>query len=425
MTAALLTLVMLRPARIFEYPYFMGATVFGFVLPQGLSLLRFPGDASEGAITMVMIMGCLCLAACWLGYQLPVNKVITYHVSKPVNNQRLFDVGIVFILIAYYFEHKISMMTEEETGGTMWTGRVTIYGFFASLILPGFAIALRTALKEGTLVAWLATIAGAIKPILTARENTALFILIIALCFYFERRKTPPRLVIIGVLIAATIIIPATGIYRGAVAEEGLQAVTKIDYVQNFKDFLSDESVLELRNAAMIIDATRHDGNYEWGRAYWDQIIFRFVPAQLLGAEFKDRLMFVSIEDRLSGEIHNSNYVANRGSTFTGMGDSFQQFGWFGCLFFAFMAVIFKSLWLAAQQKQAVFAQLFYIQITTSGMRALTHQTLDFLPGMIYNGIFLGLAFIYAHDPARRQSAGKSRTRRGKRAKSETAQAVE
>jgi hypothetical protein len=340
-------------------------------------------------------------------------------------------VGVVFIIVAYFFDHKINQMTEEETGGTMWTGRVTIYSFFVSLILPGFAIALRTALKEGTLMAWVATIAGAINPILTAviggrRENTALFILTIALCFYFEWKKTPPRLVIIGVLAAATIVIPATGIYRGTVAEDGIRAVTKIDYVQNFKDFLNDESILELRNAAMIIDSTRRSGNYEWGRAYWDQLIFRFVPAQFVGTEFKDRLMFVSVEERLSGEIHDSGYVASRGSTSTGMGDSFQQFGWLGCIFFALMAIVFRSLWWAAQQKQAVFAQLFYIQITTSGMRALTHQTLDFMPALVYNGVFLGLAYLYAHEPTRRKTAESSRTRRGKRAKAEkAAEAVE
>ena len=428
MVAALLTMVMLKPARIFEYPYFMAATMFGFILPQGLSLLRFPGDAPQEAIATAMLISCLCLAACWLGYQLPVNKLITHHASKPVNDRRLFDVGVIFILVAYFFEYQISLMTEEETGGTMWTGRVTIYSFFGSLILPGFAIALRTALREGTAVAWLATLVGAINPILTAviggrRENTALFVLTIALCFYFERKIIPPRLVIIGVLVAAMIVIPATGIYRGTVAEEGVRAATKIDYVQNFKDFLSDESILELRNAAMIIDATRRSGDYEWGRAYWDQLVFRFIPAQIVGAEFKDRLMFVSVEDRLAGEIRNSDYVASRGSTFTGMGDSFQQFGWFGCLFFMLMAAVFRSLWSAAQEKKAMFAQLFYIQITTSGMRALTHQTLDFMPALVYNGVFLGLAFLYAHEPAGRQIARKSRPRRGKAVDSGAAEA--
>lgn len=425
---ASLTMVMLQPARIFEYPYFMAATFGGFILPQGISLLRFPGDAPAEAVTMVMLTSCLCLGACWLGYLLPVNRLIAYHTSRPVNHQRLFDVGVVFVLIAYFFNYKISQMSYEETGGSMWTGRVTIYGFFASLVLPGFAIALRTALMDGGVGAWVTAFAAAVLPLKDAiydgrRENTALFVLTVALCIFFDRKKTPPRLAIAGVILAATLVIPSTGVYRGAVADEGIKAATKIDYVQNFKEFVNDESILELRNAAMVIDSTWQTGNYEWGKAYWDQLVFRFVPAQFVGAELKDRLMFVSVEDRLSGEVRNSNYIASRGSTVTGMGDSFQQFGWFGCLFFALMAVVFRSLWSAAQQKQAMFAQLFYIQITTSGMRALTHQTLDFLPALVYNGVFLGLAFWYAHEPVGTAVRGALKSRRRKRNKSKTAEA--
>lgn len=421
MVLTLLFLMMMRPERIFEYPYFMAATMCGFILPQGISLLRFPGEASEAAIVAVMLMSCLCLGACWLGYLLPVNRAIAHHTSRPVNDQRLFDVGVAFILIAWFFDYKISQMTEEDTGGTMWTGRVTIYAFFSSLVMPGFAIALRTALKKGTLAPWLATCAAAIIPVKASlyygrRENTAIFVLTIALCLFFERKKTPPRLFIAGALLVATLMIPATGIYRGTVAESGIQAVAQIHPVDNFKEFVNNESNLELRNAAMIMEAARRNGDFEWGRAYWDQLVFRFVPAQIVGTGVKDRLMFVSSEERLSGEVRNSNFTASRGSTMTGMGDSFQQFGWFGCLFFAFMAIIFRSLWWAAQKKQAIFAQLFYIQISTAGMRALTHQTLDFLPAVVYNGIFLGLAFLYAQDSRGTQRAAQPRKRRGKRA---------
>jgi hypothetical protein len=34
----------------------------------------------------------------------------------------------------------------------------------------------------------------------------------------------------------------------------------------------------------------------------------------------------------------------------------------------------------------------------TSAMRAITHQTLDFLPGFLYNVIFLGALMWYARD---------------------------
>jgi hypothetical protein len=43
-------------------------------------------------------------------------------------------------------------------------------------------------------------------------------------------------------------------------------------------------------------------------------------------------------------------------------------------------------------------AQILYIQITTSAMRAATHQTIDFLPAFIYGLIFIGAIAFYARE---------------------------
>ena len=109
--------------------------------------------------------------------------------------------------------------------------------------------------------------------------------------------------------------------------------------------------------------------------------------------------MFQSSDERTQDELSKLGYDIPGGSTVTGMADSFQQFGWFGCIFFAALGLLFKTLFRATQQPNAVFAQLFYILIATSAMRAVTHQTLDFLPGMVYYAIFLGLLFLYAREP--------------------------
>jgi len=98
----------------------------------------------------------------------------------------------------------------------------------------------------------------------------------------------------------------------------------------------------------------------------------------------------------LERELAAMNYVNPAGSTVTGMGDSFQQFGYWGCLFFAALALVFGALWRAAAPHSALFAQLLYLQSCTSAMRAVTHWTLDFLPGFLYSVIFLGLAVWYA-----------------------------
>jgi hypothetical protein len=180
--------------------------------------------------------------------------------------------------------------------------------------------------------------------------------------------------------------------------------------VGNFKNFIFEESILELRNGAAIIEATRQTGNYQLGKGYWNHLVFRFVPGQLVGMDLKQSLMFGVWDIGKSGGSE-SGVQFSRGSTITGMGDTFLQFGWFGCLFFAFMGMLFKGMWQASLAPNALFARLMYVMTFTSGMRAVTHWTADFLPGLLYFAIFLGLAGFYAAVPRQRVAGIKPRFR--------------
>jgi len=124
-------------------------------------------------------------------------------------------------------------------------------------------------------------------------------------------------------------------------------------------------------------------------------LVFRFVPAQLLGDGFKQALMF-DVFDVAKAGGSETGIQFSRGSTITGVGDTFEQFGWLGCGFFAIMGVLFKGLWQASLGRNALFARVMYVLSITSGMRAVTHWTMDFLPGLIYFAIFLGIARAYA-----------------------------
>jgi len=228
------------------------------------------------------------------------------------------------------------------------------------------------------------------------REPAAVLLVTVGLTIYFHRRSRPPRLLIPGIIIAAMLAIPATATYRSFQAERNWEAIRQIDFLGNFKQFLTDESILELRNAAMLIEATSRSGDYAYGAGYWNHLVFRYVPAQLLGEGFKESLMIRRSGEGQEREFATMDYTNPIGSTVTGMGDSFQQFGYGGCLFFAALAVFFRSLWQTALRPHALFAQLLYMQACTSAMRAVTHWTLDFLPGFMYSVLFLGAAMLYA-----------------------------
>ncbi|MEQ1749037.1 MAG: hypothetical protein ABL974_06415, partial [Prosthecobacter sp.] len=219
-------------------------------------------------------------------------------------------------------------------------------------------------------------------------------------------------------LIFAMLAIPATGTYRGLVATGQVSKIDRIDLYENFVNYFNKVSTLELRNGAALIKATTLLGSYQWGTGYWNQLVFRFVPAQILGRDFKDALMSGSTVQKLYSSRLATQYEIPPGSTLTGMGDSFQEFGWFGFIFFIFLAFIFRSVWAAASQPNAIFPQLFYILICSSAMRTVTHQTVDFLPGMIYQLTFLSVGYLYAKAPYThvhqvRQPRPLMRSRRG------------
>ena len=391
-----------KTERIYQYPHFMAAVFAIFILPQAISLRRFPGAAPEQAIQAVFLMSCLCMAACLIGYQFSTGCGIGSLATAKLNESRLFHAGLLFVGCGLGFSYLLSHIEVQTTEAGGWTGPATIYGFFQQLCYAGFAICLMRLIRGPTLTSFCCTLIAAVVPIVNLlfgrREPAALFALIIGLTLYFQLGLRPARWLVMSAICAAMLALPATGTYRRYQLQNDWEAVRQMDVVGNFREYLGQESVLELRNAAMLIEATRRSGQYQQGAGYWNHLIFRYIPAQLLGQNFKESLMIRRGEDSVERELAGMDYVNPAGSTVTGMGDSFQQFDYWGCLFFAGVAVLFRKLWHKARQPNALFAQLLYMQSCTCAMRAVTHWTLDFLPGLLYNTIFLGAALLYARE---------------------------
>lgn len=400
----LLLKVAWKPALIFEYPYFVASTLAVFILPQVFSLLRFPGRISLGAVEDVMLMTCLCLLAAIVGYKMSPSLTVLRRMAVPVDEGRLFHVGLVFLGVAYVFSYLLATTEVQQTEKTGLTGIATIYLFFITLMFPGFAICLMLLLQRFTTPRLLATVAGGIVPLINViavrREPTVMLGLTIVLGIYFARRRPPSRLVIFGALFGAMLMIPATGAYRSMLKHGTMGEARQFDLIGNFKDYIDQESILELRNGAAVIEATQRFSTYDFGAGYWNQIVFRFIPAQIVGLKRKNALLIGTTVEKMQTGVTALGYEISVGSTVTGMGDAFQHFGWFGCLFFTLLGLFFRSIWTACLVPHALFAQLLYILICTSAMRAVTHQTVDFLPGFIYQSVFLGLGMLYAARPA-------------------------
>jgi hypothetical protein len=204
----------------------------------------------------------------------------------------------------------------------------------------------------------------------------------VALAFFFVKRWVPSRVAALAAVIAVAFLIPLFAEMREELAQRG--ELGSLEWDDPLKRVLSGK-ILELRNAAAAIDSVSRTGAYGLGTGYWDAIVFRYVPGQLVGFDVKRGLQFnwnVSIFDDIGYRVHS-------GTTTTAIADTFVQFGYVGCLFFFAQGYLFKRIWLRAVRSESIIAQIAYISLMTPAMVGVTHGSMWFLQAGLVVGLVL------------------------------------
>jgi len=390
---------MLRPDRIYQYPFYMAAIFLSFMVPQAFALIENPGAAKLEAIDRVMLMCCLCSFMCWMGYQLKPNVGFLNKIDIPIDEHKLFKAGVVMTIFCYLIRGAYaSAIRLASIGGGAWSGPVTILAFFYSVINIAFAICLIHAVKYPNFRNILVAIISS-YPVLEfafgggRRQVIVSLILTIGLAFFYIRRYLPPRLLSLTAIVGSAYLIPLVGQERGVFwAKLFSLQFDQISWSKGL-DYTLGGDILELRNAAILMDAAEYTGQYSFGTGYWDYFVFRFVPGQILGNDFKDSLLF-NLIDRT--KLESFDYSIPGGTTPTGIGDSFLEFSYFGCLFFLFQAFLFKHIWLAAIERKNLANQVFYVGLLANVSLNITHSTASFFADIFFQFIFLGAALFYA-----------------------------
>ncbi len=398
---ALLIWGLVNPSRVYQYPFFMSAIFVSFVLPQAFALIDNPDPLRSDGIERVMLMCCLCVAMCLVGYQFKPNEKFLEKLNIAIDENKLFQVGLVMSLFSFYLRFFVSntIQVERSAESGNLTGIATVLFFFTYVGYIGFAILLMHTLKYpkfiNIVITFLSSLVLLTSIIGGRRQDTATIFLTIGLAFFFVRRYVPPRMLALGAVAAATILIPAYAASRSSrLGVFQLFTLSGDDYVKLFQEQVLSGKILELRNAAVIMDAADYKGQYGYGSSYWNFLIFRFIPAQFLGKDFKSSLQINLIDTRdFAGSY---GYSIPIGSTTTGIGDSFLEFSYLGCLFFALQAYFFKHLWISAAVQKSIPSQLFYIGLISPAMLNITHGTINFFPDLLYQIVFLGTGLFYA-----------------------------
>ena len=388
---------MLRRGAIYGYPFLAGAVFVGWALPQliGLSSERF---LPPGALESTLVMASLCAAMCWLG---AVAARPPYR--KPVwayDDNRLLVVSAGLSLIGGYFYYAITQLPEELTSVSGWTGLPVAYLFFARLLTYGFAIAVLMFARSRSRVALLIVLFDAVFyfdriVIAGRRQDTGEVALIILLAWWFQRGRCIPRPLMLAGLVVGALFVNSTSDYRSASGQkEGPKwnEIADIDFMGNLQK-LTEHGGPELMNAAYIIAAVDRTLNFDVGIPHWNALVFAYVPAQLVGKEFKDSLYLPyenwrGSSDAPSPAYEQFLYVPLPGSTITGFADTYASFWYFGCLEFFAIAYCMQKLWWWARGG-SFLAQLLYMLMLMSALLVITHGTDAFIIPWVHVAAFL------------------------------------
>lgn len=396
---------LIRPERIYQYPFFMGFIFVSFILPQVFGLINYPDPLTQQALERALLVSCLCAAACWLGYQVPSDRRIVKKLNVKVDERRLLRAALVVLGIAYFFHILLRGVDTEsiESIAGAWTGKVTIYAFFRNLVYIPLSVYLWHALRKPSITNIFYTVLAAGIPIQTIligrRQPVMIFLITIGFISWIVYRLVPPRWLVIIFLVSSIFIIPVMGQLRGEFWELLFTNQWDILLSEAQQGFvrLQEGKTLELKNAALFMDAVSQRGLYGLGAGWWDNIIHQYFPAQIFGRGLKFALQFNLSQDYNLYELYQ--YRIPTGTTVTGIGDSFREFGYLGCLIFAIIGYMFKCLWISSMYDRSIFSVLLYVSFITPAMVGVTHGIGRFWQEIIIKFIVILGIILYAKRP--------------------------
>ena len=378
---------LIRRGGIYEYPFLAGATFLGFVAPQlpGILQDRFLPDE---AVTRMLIVTILCAAMCGLGWMAgrrPFERSLRWTFSE----RHLIWVAAGLSALGVFFFFKISRLPEEMRNPTMPSGILTIYLFFARMMVYGFAIAVLCCAHRVSLSALLIIAVDSVflidRILVTGKRGELTeFALAFLIAAFFQRRIVVPRVLFVSAVFLAGVALTSAEAYREySRGPNGVDwaSISQIDVLGNFETLL-DKGGSEMRNATLRIDFIQRNQAFDFGLTHWNALVYSYVPAQIIGATAKSKL-YIPLPDQI-----DRFYTPDLGTTETAMADSFASFGYLGALKLFLISYLLSRLYYTALEGFAL-PQIIYILSITPAMTSITHYTQWVISAWLQMAVFL------------------------------------
>jgi hypothetical protein len=377
-----------RPGGMLEYPFLAAATIAGWFMPQALLLMNDP-YLPEGGYDVTMVMAALSMIAIVRGDGFAMRSSAA-EIERYDEMRLLIGAAVLSAIGAVAFALLLRTPVEVNEEG-LGTGIVTIYFFFFTAQFFGLALSLIVFLRRysplaAAIVAFDYISISSFILFGGRRGPLVEFALVTFCALWFRRRLAPPRALFIVGVVASALFVNAAGEYRSLVSsinanrsvEEGgrlptFDEVMQIDFIGAFTSGDLGRAA-EARNAIFDIAATVETMGFRMGADYWNYMVFRFIPAQLVGRDLKERLT-VHLPDP-AAEVYG--HRALLGTTHTGFSDAFMSFGLAGALMFGLIAALLSGHWRRAM-RGSLKSQYFYCILVTTGLHGITHGTTWFV----------------------------------------------
>lgn len=385
--------------RFFEFPTVAALLYLAYFVPQALAAERNPLLQAYQPWVLWFYMSCALLMLA-IGFSIGKRLARKQAAGRPPVGQSSFLIAVGSVglaIVSLFANNQVSNLSEAANAmGTSWTGEITAWYLLMQTTFYAFALSflgfLRGERNKILLLVAVITLYS-IASMLDAnvkRNLIAEVAIILGGAWFFVKHRQPPRVFLLVGCFLGMVLLHQVGAVRGYIAEERGTAIDAIVEGVPFKEFryFSYDQSPEIQQAMVDIYAARQSGRIEGPASLWNQTVHHYVPAFLLGRDFKESLM---IESSSAGEeYYRLDAFERDGATRTGFSDTYKSYSILGVFVFLIMGMFMGWLFGMAMHGR-MWAQFYYILLLNDGLMAFTESTDRFfatLPFVVLTTIF-------------------------------------
>lgn len=378
---------------------FAGATLY-FII-RGLIAADQYELVPEGTRAVASIYVATCVVCVGLGWSRPFVRLQKFFPLSerfpPV--EPLVKYCVCALLFSAYFAWKLRNHLEVTDAGDLtrdggWSGPHVIYLF---LTQPGYFVtsvaAIAYVVTRKPVFAILAVVAIAVYMLPSVfagrREKIMEAAILAGLCWTLFSKRPVPRTVLATGGVVLMLLFSSIGIYRSSIRNNvGIVEAARQAVMSGSTHDDPRQEHQEVNNYLAVVHSIVYGGRIpNFGVDYWNKLVFAYVPAQLIGREFKESLQLPDVS-LTREEVRELGFRSGVGTTFTGFSDTIQAFWFLGPVAFYLLSRYVATIYALACKGSAVclFAYPFLLIDSTL---ALTHSLSRPIHGTINLLVFM------------------------------------